>query len=130
MIEFIKKNTLLALEPKRNLLGDLIIGYNRPALGRHERINLEQANEWLVQDIEKAKKEVAKNGLEGNEVAAFIAFYIGRRRWDEARPLFNLLKSGDKVKGAVVLTNHRWFQNNPSLGALLGNMILKDQKVL
>jgi hypothetical protein len=130
VIDFIKKHTLLALEPKRNLLGDLVIGYNRPALGRHERINMEQANEWLSEDIEKAKKEVAKQGLDGNEVAAFIAFYIGRRRWDEARPLFNLIKSGDKVKGAVVLTNHRWFKNNPSLGGLLGNLILKDTKNL
>ena len=132
MIEdFIKKNVLLALEPKRNLLGDLVVGYNRPALGRHERINLEQADEWLPQDIEKARKEVSHYGLAGNDVAVFIAFYIGRRRWDEAKPLFRLLaESGSKTKAAVVLTNHRWFQNNPTLGAHLGNLILKDIKTL
>lgn len=131
MIDFIKKNTLLALEPKRNLLGDLVIGYNRPALGRYERINLEQAEEWLLQDIEKARKEVAHYGLSNNEVAIFIAFYIGRKRWNEGKPLFRLLaESGPKGKAAVVLTNHRWFQNNPSLGGLLGNLILKDVKTL
>ena len=128
--EFIKKNILIALVPKRNPLGDLVVGYNRPALGRHERINVEQAEEWLPQDIEKARKEVAKHGLGDNDIAVFVAFYIGRRRWEEARSLFKLLSSGDRVKSALVLTNHRWFTGNPTLGAFLGKMILKDEKIL
>jgi hypothetical protein len=130
MIDFIKKNILLALEPKRNLLGDLTIGYNRPTLGRHERINLEQANEWLLEDIEKARKEVSKNGLDNHDIALFIAFYIGRRRWEEAKPLFKVMKEGPSSKAAVILANHRWFTNNPSLGGYLASRLAKGVKTL
>jgi hypothetical protein len=130
MIDFIKKHCLLCLVPKRNLLGDVVVGYNRPALNRHEKINVEQANEWLVQDIEKARKEVDKHGLHESELAVFVAFYIGRRRWKEADSLFNLLRDGEKTKAALILTNHRWFANNPSLGVELAKKILKGEKSL
>ena len=130
LTDFIKKNTLLALTPKRNSLGDSIIGWNRPALSRYERITVEQANDWLPQDVEKARKVVAKHGLASNEVCVFVAFYISRKRWYEAEHFFKLVAEGHKTKAALVLSNSKWFSINPSLGGEIASKIAKGETKL
>lgn len=130
IVDFIKKNTLLGLTPKRNLLGDKIIGWNRPIQDPKETTTLEKAEEWLSQDIEKARKEVAKQGLDGNDVALFIAFYITRKRWAEAKLFWKYLREGERAKAALFLTNGRWMRNNPSLAAEIGGKIMKGETTL
>lgn len=130
MKDYIKKNTPLGLQPKRNLLGDKIIGWNRLAQDPKETTTLEKADEWLAQDIEKARKEVAKQGLDGNEVALFVAFYITRKRWQEAKLFWKYLREGERAKAALFLTNGRWMRNNPSLAAEIGSKIVKGETKL
>jgi hypothetical protein len=125
--DYIKKNTLLGLRTKRNLLGDKIIGWNRLTQDSKESVSLEQAEDWLKEDIEKARKEVAKSGLDGNEIALFIAFYITRKRWAEAKLFWRYLREGQNAKAALFLTNGRWMRNNPSLGSEIGRKILKGE---
>ena len=136
MEEFIKKNVLLALDrPKRNLLGDLCIGWNRPARGTSESVSMEKAHEWLKQDIEKARKQANKvAALGSNDVAVFILFYIGVRRYDEfykfLRDLSEADAKRDKVRLAIEITNHRYFQSNPSLAVYLAKKVLTGEKTL
>lgn len=130
MIEFIKRNTRLDLIPARNKLGDLVIGWNRPALNKDERITLDVADEWLPEDIEKARKAVARYALDKSEPAVFIAFYIGQRRWPEASGFFELLKTGQAAKAALVISNSKWFRNNPALGCYLAKKIAQGEKTL
>lgn len=130
ILDYIKKNTLLGLSVKRNLLGDKIIGWNRLARDSKETVSLEKADEWLLEDIEKARKEVAKQQLDNNEIALFVAFYITRKRWAEASLFWKYLREGQNAKAALFLTNGRWMRNNPSLGAEIGGKILKGETKL
>ncbi len=129
-MDFFKKNLMLNLQAERNRLGDVVVGYNRPALNRTERVSLEEANEWLAQDIEKARKEAAKYEQDKNEPVIFVLHYIGRRRWAEAAHFLGLVKDRQLVKAALVLSNSKWFKNNFTLAALLAQKIVKGEKTL
>lgn len=130
IIDFIKSNVNLALSPKRNRLGDLTLGYNRVTHDKNEQVSIEVADSWLEQDVQKARKYVAKWSLDKHEPLVFTAFYVGRRRWNELEPILDSLKNGERVKAAVNLTNKTWFRTNPSLGAVIGNKIIKNEKTL
>jgi hypothetical protein len=136
MIDFLKKNSILALEkPKRNLMGDLVIGWNRKARDHTESVTLEKANEWLLQDIEKARKAVNKQcGLGDNDVLVFILFYVGTRRFKDFNEFLNQFNevtcTRDLSKIALSLTNHRYFKNNPMLASLLAKKILQKETKL
>ena len=128
--DFIKRHCLLCLEPKRNLLGDRVIGYNRPARG-NEQITVETAEQWLHEDVEKAKKHLAKfYQMSDNEPLVFVAFYVGRRRWGDAGLIFQLVAEGQRVKAALKLTNSSMFRNNPSLGSVLAKKIVEGEKTV
>ena len=130
MIEFAKKNTSLNLTSAKNKLGDEVIGYNRIALSRYEKIDVERAEEWLNQDIEKARKFASKFGLDKHEPVIFFLFYIGHSRWKEVEGILKLIKHGEYIKATLILTNHRFIRNNPSLGGILGTKIVKDDRTL
>lgn len=131
MIDFIKKNVLLALDaPKRNLIGDLIIGWNHSVIKKNQtKISLEQAHRLMALDIEACRKEADRIARIGhNDVVVFILFYIGPRRWPEAEDFLKRFKGAEKVEElasiAVDLSNSRWFKNNPSLATILCKKII------
>lgn len=128
--DFVKKHVLLNLTPQKNLLGKDVIGYGRVPLNRHEKITQELADEWLSQDIEKARKFVSKYELGKNDVCVFLAFYVGRENWNDIIKVLKLIQYGENTKAALTLTNSRFLRNNPSLGGILGSKIVKGERTL
>ena len=131
LIDFIKKHVLLCLETKRNSLGDLVIGYNRPSIHPKETTTVETANKWIIQDIEKARKELDKNYQMGhNEPCVFLLFHLNRKRWGACKAVLDLIKNGELTKAALAITNANWFSKNVELGVLIATKVAKGEESL
>lgn len=125
--QIIKQTCQLALKPKRNLLSDLTVGWGRLTFNEDEQVTPEQAEVWLAQDIEKARKFIEKHGVKATDHLILAAHYITSRRWEELASTLKLLREGHKVKAALDLANKSWFKNNPQLGSKIGQSILRGK---
>jgi hypothetical protein len=131
-IEEIKRLHPLASNPRKNKIGETVVGYNHPARDKEAKggdfENLLQTDyEFAVRLAKRLFKRFDEYKTPVKSVLIHVCFFLGEKRMKQTMESFiEAVNLGAWGKAALVLSNCRWYKNDPSTGKLLAERLVRQ----
>ena len=132
-VDEVKRFHPLATKPRRNKLGEVVIGYNHPA--RDAEASTEDYEQLLTNDVDYALSLAPKMFKTFNEahpvrrnVMVHLCFYLGKARLKRWSNLVDAINTENWSRAAIEIVNHKPnFGSNPQLAKTLAERLLKTR---
>ena len=128
-IDEVRRFYPLSTKPRRNKLGDVVIGYNHPAFSAEVSEDFENL---LLVDVDLAIVLANKTFSNFNVTSSLrraalvhVAFFLGENRLNKWQGFLDAVNSENWPRAALELVNSKFYKNDPAMGKQLAERLLK-----
>ena len=130
-VEEVKGFYPLAKKPRRNKLGDVVIGHNHPVHSSEKKDDLQSL---LINDVDYTLTHTHKHFKNYNSihpvrrnVLCHILFYLGENRLKGWKEFIEAVEMENWARAALTLVNSKFYRNDPTTAKKLAERLLKTR---